>query len=546
MQWRIFGPLTSQYYLNLADAWPFDNDLYQQFRLCSLVLAFVLMVFFHSIHFVSHYYYTRSLRMSYFDEGEDVTWEELRRHPHCPFIVLTGTVTDWKRPGEEEAMTEISISCLHTGSEKTSFVATPPWRSVAKCMALAAAAIDVFFIGMLDRVRYRFWLEFLNLRMGDYILFERRRLSCVSWCQKRMPSCRRESFFIYEFPVVACGGTAFVFFIAASLWSQSGQEETCRSAYFMYVTSLYIVIIIFFLSFFGFVPCLEFFVHSPMVRQLHMAMKYHHVSETPPSMVYISDGGVQDCTGIIQLMLRRSPRILLALAAHDPHDELTVLRTTMELAKSLKLGSFYDPKDPRREVSVLLDEFRRNQHALVLQLGIRYGWESSNPSECAVDTPLTSPSGRLIIVKNRLPPDLEELQVEAPLTEEEICRQSRSYSSHGSETSGSTKQPESALMSESQPPPQEELFDSRQETSDFKREALKQRQLAGCCCNCCHRMGCNCGPKFPHIDNANQCLTPVLFTSLCRLGYRVSKDAVDLIMQPDTLEDPWEKTLDSS
>lgn len=33
------------------------------------------------------------------------------------------------------------------------FVSTPPWRSVSKCTAVAAAALDAVFLGMSDRLR---------------------------------------------------------------------------------------------------------------------------------------------------------------------------------------------------------------------------------------------------------------------------------------------------------------------------------------------------------------------------------------------------------
>lgn len=77
----------------------------------------------------------------------------MEKNPYLPFILFTGTVTDFRVPGDSTPITEIFISPLHTGSERTGYVPTPPWRSLSKSAALAAAASDAFVIGMLDRAR---------------------------------------------------------------------------------------------------------------------------------------------------------------------------------------------------------------------------------------------------------------------------------------------------------------------------------------------------------------------------------------------------------
>jgi len=124
----------------------------------------------------------------------------------------------------------------------------------------------------------------------------------------------------------------------------------------------------FFISFFGFLPCFKFLLHSPGIRQMHQATRYYHSAARPPNLIYVTDGGVQDCTGILQLIRRRSPRILLVLAAADPADELGVLRTTMNDAAKEKLASFYDPTEPRRDVLAALDDFQHNKDATYLHL----------------------------------------------------------------------------------------------------------------------------------------------------------------------------------
>merc|ERR1740121_2875020 len=71
----------------------------------------------------------------------------------------------------------------------------------------------------------------------------------------------------------------------------------------------------------------------------------------------------------------------------------------------------------------------------------------------------------------------------------------------------------------------------------------QQTDLAACCCDCCHAHGLQCGPTFPNVSNVNQCLTPQLFNSLCRLGYALSAEAIEAISQPGSLSQAWEEDL---
>jgi len=68
---------------------------------------------------------------------------------------------------------------------------------------------------------------------------------------------------------------------------------------------------------------------------------------------------------------------------------------------------------------------------------------------------------------------------------------------------------------------------------------MQESELGGCWCSCCHGLGRigNLGSKFPHISNANQLMTPELFSSLCRLGHFMSKRAVMAICQLKETED---------
>jgi len=499
VQFRIYGPVTNQRYVFGLSPWP-PIEHWQRFVIFMFCCAFVIVLFYHHLHSLSHAFYARSLQKAYFDHGRDWDWSDVERNPYLPLMLFTGTVTDFRLPGDSTPITEIFIGPLHTGSERTGYVPTPPWRSLSKSAALAAAASDAFIIGMLDRARYRFWLEFLNLRMGDYILFHSRPSPLLTRISQYR--CLTDKpFFLYGL-IPICLQT---FGLAACLTSVllAMEPSTCVSSRYWYLVWATILVFSITVSFFASRGPLEIFLHSPAIRHLHMALRYYHTAEKGPSLMYVTDGGVQDCTGVYQLLRRRSARILLVLAASDPDDQLNVLRETMRLASDEKLASFYDPRDPRRDASYVLDDFKEVPERSHFVLGIRYDIQTGS---CQYGARLT---GRLFVVKNRLPPSLENMPPEPLLTEEEILSKQHAW--------------------------------GRQRWEDAN---LLQSDLAGCCCDCCHVNMCNVGPKFPHISNANQCLTPQLFSGLCRLGYRLSAEAVNLIAAEGPLEEEaWEAQL---
>jgi len=253
------------------------------------------------------------------------------------------------------------------------------------------------------------------------------------------------------------------------------------------------------LSFFSFHPSLDWLSLSPLLRQIQQATKYFYVGRRPPRMLYVTDGGVKDCTAIVQLMRRRCERILLVLAASDPNDELAVLKTAMEVAKSEKIGYFYDPKDPRRDVQVLFTSYKKDKSLPYLHVGISYCWD---------EKPTT---GHLFIVKNRLPPDFVAKEVQPLLTEEEIR--------------GEPVEREEAMPEE------------------WKGITTDQLGPFGCC-DCCHTNGLNCGPKFPHGSfTGYMYLTPQWINGLARIAHAVSEPAVERITSSDPLCDPWEADI---
>lgn len=131
------------------------------------------------------------------------------------------------------------------------------------------------------------------------------------------------------------------------------------------------------ITFFSFVLGFTFMTLSRMSRQFLQISRYCYNGDKPPLMLNVTDGGVCDCTAIVQLMRRRCKRILLVLAAGDAGDNLGVLKSAMEYAAKEKVGSFFDIDEPRRCLEVLLDNFKRYSHLSHFRLGICYSWDAN-------------------------------------------------------------------------------------------------------------------------------------------------------------------------
>merc|ERR1712012_551085 len=131
-----------------------------------------------------------------------------------------------------------------------------------------------------------------------------------------------------------------------------------------------------------------------------------------------------------------------------------------------------------------------------LHLGISYCWPNYlTPEDPPVEIVET---GHLIVVKNRLPRRCQAQPVRPLLVEDELRGGACAFEdeAHASRWTGMTTD-----------------------------------ELGPCgCCDCCHAHGLNCGRKFPHGSFVGYlCLSPQWCSSLMRLGYDVSEEAVEYV-----------------
>eukprot|EP00928_Gymnodinium_smaydae_P027933 TRINITY_DN21443_c0_g1_i1.p1 TRINITY_DN21443_c0_g1~~TRINITY_DN21443_c0_g1_i1.p1 ORF type:complete len:1054 (-),score=118.77 TRINITY_DN21443_c0_g1_i1:114-3134(-) len=488
VQWRVYAPVTNQ---RLFRTFAFDPDWWNTMVTWCLAATFVGVPFGIRMRSTWHSYYRRTLRKNYY-KGQDSTLRDIQSNPWCPFFLLTGTVNDYKpftEPRDSVAISEIQFTALHTGSDRTGYIETSPYRTLSRCTALTGAGcLDAISLSMSDKGRYRFWLETLNLSWGSYIFFKERgepgfSEAIASFFERRFSShgllCRivRQQLRSLRSDLImmfAC----IVLNIGFHYFRNADSTESCRAGKSLILLALIVLGLMIACSFFIFLQCCDFLSYSTSLRQLHQVTNYYYIGDRPPSLLYVTDGGVQDCTTILQLLRRKTKLMLLALAGADAEDDLGVLRAMMRYAAEERLASFYDIDDPSRSVAILLDEFKDRSDWTYFELGVRYGGYTDEPLH-----------GRLVIVKHRLPPQMEGEPCEL-VTEEEVLGIGPSMSNGCDD--------------------------------------LCPEDLGGLgCCDCCHRNGCNCGRKFPHLTCTGYLwLTPMLYSSLCRLGFNISGDAV--------------------
>lgn len=371
-QYRIFGPLTGQDFMRGT---AFNFELWQSDKTWMFILPLFLLPFYNEIRSVLHLYYMRCLSHNFFAEGKDRPFSDLatKSGAYCPFLLVTGTSSDYQSPfpSDTDKISEMSFSSLHVGSIETKYVKQMKLRSMGKCTALTAAGcIDAVALTISTLLTMRFWLEALNLSWGDYIMFSppsRENSSIAGWearIDKYLAFFRVDIRawvvnFFHRLPASFCVWVVWLLLF----------EEYFNSA----VIAFLIVFCLAFINLEGeWVEEFSEMTQSPWLRQLCQATGYHYRGDFPPRLMYVTDGGCRDCVTLTQLVLRRQKKILMVLAASDPHDELGVLRTAIDICKGLGFVNFYDPIDPRRDLNDMFTDFKMNGNRRHMHIGIYY------------------------------------------------------------------------------------------------------------------------------------------------------------------------------
>uniref|UniRef100_A0A7S0BA97 Uncharacterized protein n=1 Tax=Pyrodinium bahamense TaxID=73915 RepID=A0A7S0BA97_9DINO len=271
--------------------------------------------------------------------------------------------------------------------------------------------------------------------------------------------------------------------VGATIGSRSLPEaEACPVACAFVIGSFLTFGAVIILSFFAFFRPLQWLMRSPMIQQFQMLVMHRYMAMQPPPYVYISDGGLLEVLGILPLLRRRLDRIVVSDAAEDPQLSMRCLRDAISYCRREGLCSFYDPRDPCRDMEFVLQSFKESDAAF-LHLGIRY-------EARAGDAP--QPHGELFYVRMRLLPG-DNAPTRYLLTEGELLRP-----------------PSPNGRAAARPPRGWEL----------------RRDLSGVCFRGCECGGLCVGRRFPDFGVGNQFLTPLHFANLCSLGAELSEPLV--------------------
>eukprot|EP00928_Gymnodinium_smaydae_P009331 TRINITY_DN13478_c0_g1_i5.p1 TRINITY_DN13478_c0_g1~~TRINITY_DN13478_c0_g1_i5.p1 ORF type:complete len:1027 (-),score=175.28 TRINITY_DN13478_c0_g1_i5:273-2921(-) len=502
LRWRVFGPITSEVLPLFSIRPTFSEDTWQSCFQHVNICAMVILPAYSLATVTAHKFWGRSLRRAFLASGKDVYWSDLQHCTLCPLFLVGATVTDFISTTSSTDVSDLMTSALHTGGNQVGYVRTQPHLGVAKTMAMCSGAPDALVFSKHKSFSARTLLELTNLRLGDYIPHHR-----GSWVRQWQAALSS-----FGFPCLPSVGCWWVSLPALLLWEavyallllaqdltlrESERRKGCANARAAFVSSLLLATCLIGLSFFSFLPCFHFLRYSTIARLVHTGTGYSHVGEPGhvPSLIAVSDGVLFDNTGVIQLLRRRCKRILMVYGKGGKNS-VAQLKKVAKTAAQEKLASIFDFKEPRRDLEATFDEFRRGRcgrcgapeaqveegrerceacgacwrtHGQVmnfLHLGILYGWPGGLPADAPL--PHDDHIGHLFFIQIRVPPSQYD-EVALPLLEEDEIMGLRSF-------------------------------------------------------------GCNYPRAFPSPPTAQQCLTPQVFSCLCRLGHCMSEEAITAAM----------------
>eukprot|EP00928_Gymnodinium_smaydae_P017267 TRINITY_DN16602_c0_g1_i3.p1 TRINITY_DN16602_c0_g1~~TRINITY_DN16602_c0_g1_i3.p1 ORF type:complete len:334 (-),score=72.21 TRINITY_DN16602_c0_g1_i3:80-1081(-) len=261
------------------------------------------------------------------------------------------------RPGDKVPFSDFTLTALRGGGGRLGYAPTPSKRSLSRCSALSGGAVDGVLLAKHDTLYVRFWLEMFGFHMGDALTL--RPDSGLTF-----GPCGPSGVFVVAY---------LLFFGAAALNRGSGVTR-CAAADILLDASFVVWMTVVGLSFFCYKRCLAPLMQSNMIRTIHQMSQFYHISEDAPATVHVSDGGVLDNTGVVPLLRRRERKIVAAYAGNETKNQFKCLKKVQQVMFDEQLGSFFDPQDPRRNISETLDLFISDPSRNVIHLGIKYGW----------------------------------------------------------------------------------------------------------------------------------------------------------------------------
>eukprot|EP00401_Gymnodinium_catenatum_P072400 CAMPEP_0117545796 /NCGR_PEP_ID=MMETSP0784-20121206/46281_1 /TAXON_ID=39447 /ORGANISM="" /LENGTH=1147 /DNA_ID=CAMNT_0005342657 /DNA_START=15 /DNA_END=3455 /DNA_ORIENTATION=- len=363
LRWRIFGEIAGGGGGLSATPSVFTNGMWGTFFGRVIIFDMLALPLYGVMTSSGRWFYRRSLKRAFFASGKDVQMRDLRGSDgdkaYPPFILMGGTVTDYSLPGSDRTVNEITISPLHTGGDTLTYLPSKDEQSVSKVVGMCSGAPDALILGKKDALSYRFWLEFFNMSFGDFIFHG-------------VPSSTAKSRlgrYLHRLPSLLLFELVYgLLYFANNL----GCRGLCDLAEVVMTTGMVIQCMILVLSFFAFLPGLDFLLDSPLIRNFHAWVRYYHKSTHPPSLMYVTDGMVCDNSASLEL-LRRGCRCIIVVYGQGGQKSYQKLYKIEAEAKSERIASLFDPLFPDLSLgAALIERSSRGLELSTLHLAIGY------------------------------------------------------------------------------------------------------------------------------------------------------------------------------
>jgi len=497
-----------------------------------------------------------------------------------PLLVLGATINEFRRPETEEkrghtfALTPRGWGGTHTGYAKP-----PRWLTLSRAMAISGAAIDGFVLNEFDSKALRLALQVTNLTMGDTIRFsgvyadddedsvavspalaavvEAVEAPLGLLCGRRDDELvpryrltnreRRVARWLPDSVSTLGSGIRVGDPLSADELASTLHGRTWEMAIFAVVYGLFCVSAAFYdksadkqsiyttpspvfaaaavclmgaaavASVYAYFPNVRFLLAAPIVQQVHLLLLITHFGTRAPPFATLTDGGLTECIGLVELLRRRLRWIVVVDTTEDPALNLRYLKQSLDMAKkeNLVVGDFTDggsrakkkkkegPLPPHRLDFLLSKNIRDFDYVRLRATYPGSSNDNNNNKGGASNFPLVEDDDDVPTASET---DIFVIKMQEP----ETTPRCLPYITPAELLAHSDVDPAT-------------LDDVPLLPLDAKPLDLQQDELNGLCCECCHAT-CSCLPcgKLPFLSVGNQFLTPFQFSNLCRLAHELA------------------------
>jgi len=526
-EFRVFGPITGQRLL--PGGLGYDATGWSIVLFAAYALAICHLPMQHELPRTLHRFYARALRRGYFHDGADVPLEALASSPLCgdvpaPNLILGCTVNEFRRPETDDVAGHMfALTPRGWGGRHTGYARPPEWLTLSRAMALSGAAIDGLVLTNFNSKTLRAVLMGLNLTMGDTLRFSAREddddrkrtcgaaLSILSKVAEAPTSlvCGSDADEMTEkyrgkvltadtklsehelsatlhlrVREMALFATAYALFaVSAATYSKSDDKHQMYStdSPIFATIALAIMFASLSLSFFSHAPTIRFLLCSTIVQQMKLVLQVPHFSTRAPPFLTLTDGGLVETIGVVELLRRKCRWCVVVDASEDP---------------GLTCGAMN---------RILGEAFER--HEVVAQAFQDFGGEDLEKVLCPGIA--ERPYARLwskYADGSRV--DVFLVKMQPPKNKEDACRP--------------LIKPTEITDAAGTP----QLLDPE----TYNTPQLTVREINGLCDDGCHAP-CACLPcgEFPFLSVGNQFLTPAQFANLARLGRDVAAPVLEAL-----------------